>query len=182
MGSNNFSKACTREQWGGRSGKPSLVDKLVFTKAHKHQVLGQADRSGLPSYPPPHPFMGSVNSWVGREGGGGCWQGRGTGALRGPRVRHTRLGSIPVSGARLAPGTTAHRTVCHGSRPRRQHIAVRILAQDIHTEDITDQRWPTGIGAADHLAVCHGSRPRRQPIADLILGPGAELLGKQVWG
>ena len=82
MGSNNFSKACRREQWGGRSGKPSSGDKLVFTKAHKHQASGQADRSDLPFYPPPLPFIGSLNSWVGggkggKEGGRVPWGGRG---------------------------------------------------------------------------------------------------------
>ena len=96
--------------------------------------------------------------------------------------RHTRLGSTPASGARLAPGTAAHRTGRHDSRPRRQLVADRILAQGIHAEGITGQRCPAGIGATDHRAVRHSSRPRRQPIADTILGQGAEMQGKQVWG
>ena len=100
----------------------------------------------------------------------------------GLRVRHTQLGSTPVSGARLAPGTADHITGCHGSRPRPQPIADSILPQGIHTEDITGQRCPTGIGATDHRAVYHGSRPRHQPIADIILGQVAEMQGKQVWG
>ena len=43
----------------------------MFTKAHKQQVSGQADRSGLPFYPPPLSFIGAANSWVGGKGGGG---------------------------------------------------------------------------------------------------------------
>ena len=164
---------------GGRSGKPSLGDKVVFTKAHKHQDSGQADRSGLPFYPPPTLLPRRRQSWVGGKGGedGGETGRERTNAERAKTEMHTLWGARQVNGAWKGYGAAYHRSGCYGSRPQRQPMVDITSAQDsrcVHPVSSTPQANALRIKAP--LVAAHNSR---FGFLSAILGQGVDSQGKQ---